>query len=493
MALRDAMRIPAPNASVTHWHVSPLIDTAAYAFSWLWVLVPLLLLGDDRLDYIVVYLIILAATDVHRHYNFPLVFLDRQVRRTQPARFWLFPLVMLGLFVASPWLTVGHVYFSAADIGAMLAYVVVLMQVCRRDGSSAALSLGRYVVGIGVPVMVAALAWPSASVAGLAPGWWWLAAALFSSTYIDLQVRHAKLTDGTPGKRSFVHPVIILAIMFGVLIATPLVDASTRHAGIHTSAVFNTVAIFAGAWNIWHIYMQKYGIMRMYAAKSGVVERLPGQLDRLLIFCWLPLYFAWLGPTYRELVFKHFRRGNHVLPDVIAFFDRIQIVAVPVTVLIIVVSLAWWLRVEHRATGLRNRPRLVMALGTTLMASTFVLFDPVKAYLAYAFTHAIEYMVFVWAYQRKRYQRRLPHDPPLGRVLLRPILAYATFTLGLAAAFLYLKYYGRYIVPAADEPRAFGLRTSAIIVYWSVYQSMVHFYWDGFMWKMRMASVREWL
>ncbi|TPV94362.1 MAG: hypothetical protein B7733_15610 [Myxococcales bacterium FL481] len=489
MALRDALRVPPASQPVQHWHVSPVIDTAAYAFSWLWVLVPLTLLGDERLDYVVVYLIILALTDVHRHFNFPLVLLDRQVRRTHPARFVLFPTVMLALFFASPWLIVNHVYFCAADIGAMVAYTVVMLQVCRRDGSSIALPWTRYALAIGVPAAVAGLAWPSARGVDLDPGWWWLAAAMCSASAIELDTRRRQ-TSPTPSKRRWFAPGLILAIMCGVLIADPYIDSATRHAGIPTRTLFNTVAIFAGSWNIWHIYMQKYGILRMYAAKSGRVEKLPGWLDRVLVFCWLPLYFAWLGPTYRELVFKYFRRGNHILPDVVAFFDRIQFVAVPVAVAIIVIGLVLWLRREYQATGWRNRPRLVMALGTTLMASAFVLVDPVKAYLAYAFSHAVEYMVFVWAYQRKRYQHRLDHNPPLGRVLARPALAYLTFVLGLAAVFLYFKYFGRYIMPSATQPRAFGLRTASIVLYWSIYQSMVHFYWDGFMWKMRMSSLR---
>ena len=28
------------------------------------------------------------------------------------------------------------------------------------------------------------------------------------------------------------------------------------------------------------------------------------------------------------------------------------------------------------------------------------------------------------------------------------------------------------------------------LLYWGIYQSMVHFYFDGFLWKMRKKSVR---
>ncbi|MEE9384988.1 MAG: hypothetical protein V3V08_16410 [Nannocystaceae bacterium] len=495
MRFAEMLRIPRADEPVAHWHISPRVDTLAYAFSWLWVLIPLGLMGDEKLDYIVVYLFILAATDVHRHYNFPLVYMDREVRKKFPARFWLFPGVMLVLFITSPWLTSQKYYLSTVDVSALLAYVVVLIQICHRDGSRIALASRTYTIGLIVPAAAAAAAAAVTTLGapawGLAPGWCWLVAALFTTTYFDLHVRRLRLAGhGPDGLRTFGYPRVVLALMIFVLAFGVDLDSRLHAGGFPIQAVFNTLAVFAGAWNIWHIYMQKYGIMRLYAAKSGRADALAGWLDRLMIFCWLPLYFAWLGPAYRELVAKYFRRGNHILPDIIRFFDSIQHIAVPAAAGFIVVSVALWLRKEHAATGLRNKPRLVMALGTTCLAASFMFMDPVKVYLAYAFTHGIEYMVFVWAWQRKRYQQELSHKPRLGRLLQRPLLAYATFTLSLAAIFLYLKYYGRYIHAAADPPRAFGFRTASLVLYWSVYQSMVHFYWDGFMWKMRLKSVR---
>ena len=120
----------------------------------------------------------------------------------------------------------------------------------------------------------------------------------------------------------------------------------------------------------------------------------------------------------------------------------------------------------------------------------FLWIHPAKAYLAYAFSHAVEYMVFVWAYQRRRYSKPLDHKPLLGRVLRHPAMAYLGFIVVLGAAFLYLKYYGLWIFREGKQPAAFGFTTTRWIAYWTVYQSMVHFYFDGFLWKMRLPAVR---
>ena len=44
------------------------------------------------------------------------------------------------------------------------------------------------------------------------------------------------------------------------------------------------------------------------------------------------------------------------------------------------------------------------------VAPLSVVVDPVRAFLAFSFSHAVEYMVFVWAFQRRRYAAPLPHD-----------------------------------------------------------------------------------
>ena len=91
MSLASLLKIQPPNHPVKQWHVSAPVDLLGYAFSWAWVFIPLLLLGDARWDYMVYYLLIVAVTDVHRHFGLPYVYMDREIRRRYPIRFYLFP------------------------------------------------------------------------------------------------------------------------------------------------------------------------------------------------------------------------------------------------------------------------------------------------------------------------------------------------------------------------------------------------------------------
>lgn len=245
------------------------------------------------------------------------------------------------------------------------------------------------------------------------------------------------------------------------------------------------VVSFAGAWNVWHVYAQKFGILRMYAAKSGAGGATPRWADRLLLFCWVPLYVVWLGPTYRAQAEASFPTAkDFTLPLIDAAASMRDILAIPAGA-IVVVGLSVFVAYEWKATRLRNAPRLWMALGTTLLSASFLVVHPVHAFMAFAFSHAVEYVVFVIAFQRRRYGSRLAHDPLLGRVLSRPVLAYVLFTVGITGPYLLARFWGYLIVPEAENPMFLGTTIERWAFYWSVLQSLVHFYYDGFLWKMR--------
>lgn len=487
-----ALRIPSPNEKVDRWHVSPAIDLSAYSLGWLWVLVPLLLLGPTRPDYLLIYLLVIAATDLHRHFGLPYVYLDRQVRERYPARFWLFPLLMLLAFAASPWLAHAEGHLDAAQLCAGAAGLVVLLQVLRRDGGPEAVPTRELVIVLGSSATLLLIlhavgrAWPA-----IEPAWWWSAAALFAATWFDWSRARAS----APRKAGFVGSLVIVALM-GIAMAGRWIDALTLSLPVVT--VLEVVGVFAALWNFWHVYMQKYGIMRMYNAKAlasaGSMKEVPGWADKLLLLCWLPLYFAWLGPLYREIAVDYFDDAAAVLPGFIDVLEQSMPVTLPITIGLVVVAHVLWLRAQWRAqggAGLRaSAPRLWMAGGTSGLALCFFAFDPIKVYMAFAFSHALEYCVFVWAFQRRRYQAPLEHRPLLGRMLQHPLVFYVGLILLFGVGIMLLKFWGKWIFVDSPRPELLGYRTAYWLGFWGVYQSMVHFYFDGFLWKMRLPSVR---
>jgi hypothetical protein len=507
MGLRAAFRVPEPNEKVVGWHVSPLIDLSAYSLSWIWVLVPLLMFGPTRADYLYLYLLTIGLTDLHRHFGLPYVYLDSDVRRRYPARFWLFPALLLMAWAASPYLDHAPLQLSIPGLFALAGLLLLLLQILRRDGGEAAVPVATLAAVLGGSMGAAAIlhVWGSSFALAFDSAWWWLAAALFASTWFDWQ-RTRRLADrverepGEPAIATTGAPAFAVSTGILALVGAALLLGRWRAMTIEIGHVLAIVGVFAALWNFWHVYMQKYGIMRMYSAKSrdsavvrvagSELAEVPGWADRALVLCWLPLYFAYLGPLYREIAVDYFDDAKAVLPGFIDLLEQAMPVTIPLTLALVLIVHGLWLQREWQASRLRSTPRLLMAAGTTGLAACFFVFDPVKVYLAFAFSHALEYCVFVWAFQRKRYQQPLEHDPALGRLLRRPVLFYLGMVALFAVSFLLLKYWGRFIVPDAARPELFGYRTAYWLGFWGVYQSMVHFYFDGFLWKMRLPSVR---
>ena len=132
-----------------------------------------------------------------------------------------------------------------------------------------------------------------------------------------------------------------------------------------------------------------------------------------------------------------------------------------------------------------------MAVGIGSLWICFVLLDPIKVYLAFAFSHGLEYMVFVWAYQRRRYAEPRSPEPVMARVLAHPWLAYSTYTFALAAIYVFLRNWEEFSIWQLPKLRVGQQTIGAWIFYWGVFQSLLHFYFDGFLWKTRRPEMRR--
>ncbi len=286
--------------------------------------------------------------------------------------------------------------------------------------------------------------------------------------------------------------VYVPLVLLGLLAATPLF-LDKQVGGDFGRTFVNTAVFVAAMWNFWHTPMQKFGILRLYLAKSGLPpeRRTPPWVDRLLVLCWFPLLFTYIGPTYKALIFKY---GGSVAPytrPLIAFMERHSWLLLTPSILLVVGAIAAFLIYEWRANRLRSWPRLSMGLGTTLGFSALLWAHPVKAYIALAFSHAVEYMVFVWAFQRRRYSGPDAAPGVMRTLLRRPLAFYLVLGVGLSAVAMGEYFWARKVVPGVEPLRFGGLSVRQWFFYYAAYESMIHFYTDGFLWKMRSRAVQR--
>ena len=155
-----------------------------------------------------------------------------------------------------------------------------------------------------------------------------------------------------------------------------------------------------------------------------ILEAMGRTLGMTIIGCTVGFVFGLMIALLRHSTYLPLLPLRLIAIAYVETFRRIPFLVILFIVLFVVVAIAIWIVSEWRANRMRNMPRLWMFIGQNVLAVSFLMFNPVKAYLAFAFSHAVEYMIFVWAFQRRRYDKPLPHKPLLQRVLRHPATAY---------------------------------------------------------------------
>jgi hypothetical protein len=330
--------------------------------------------------------------------------------------------------------------------------------------------------------------------AGLDRGFVWLVLAALGSVSLHLLVVRDGNPDPVAGRRTtLAFPLAIAALLCTGALASP---ASTT--AVTLRSVTNVVLIAFLLWHVYHVLMQKYGILRIYSAKSGHVEKVPGWVDRLLVWCIVPVVFVWVGGGAVDGIASRLAYESAGLDGLAAPFLRMLGAhfgtRIALSSGLIAAAVGAFLYYEWRVHRLRNTPRLAYAAGTLLFYTTFFGLGLGTFYSCFAFAHGIEYMVFIWAFQRRRYAAGTGAGSAQARSLVhmlkRPLVFYVGYTGALAAFLFYCRYGERFTWIHSESVRVFGETPWEWIRWYTVYQGILHFYYDGFLWKMRRPELR---
>jgi hypothetical protein len=234
------------------------------------------------------------------------------------------------------------------------------------------------------------------------------------------------------------------------------------------------VLIITGTWNMWHTIMQRHGINRIYAGKAGGGLQTAEHSRRDLYLLWsLVAVTAVVTTMFRPSTFAGIGNARRLLRTL----DPLLHGVVGWSVLIAVLGVAW-LRHERAAT-LRfgdRVPRLGFMLSTVALLGVFVVHGPVVGYLCFGVAHAIEYVFFFHVFGRRKFAGRDPSRRGLvGGMLARPLLWGPVFALALTGLFFAL------VDHRKSEP---------YLVYYTA-TSLLHFLYDGWIWKVRKPEVAQ--
>ena len=96
-------------------------------------------------------------------------------------------------------------------------------------------------------------------------------------------------------------------------------------------------------------------------------------------------------------------------------------------------------------------------------------------------------MTFSWALQGRRYAQTGGTAPILEHMTRHPLLYFGLGSLVLMALFIV----GRDVLGFGLDavPYAFGYPTPLWVFWYSILQALIHFYYDGFLWKLRRPEL----
>jgi tetratricopeptide (TPR) repeat protein len=230
-------------------------------------------------------------------------------------------------------------------------------------------------------------------------------------------------------------------------------------------------------WDIWHVLMQEYGFLRIYDAKAGRVDKIGAWADRAMALAWYLTFIA-ISPHYtHNLLLRAYAAGLPTLS-----VSALQAAQMSMLVASSAISLWYvWLQFRFWRSGARGGGNKLLAL-VCFLGATWYLYviypDFIVGFAVWSAFHCIQYYGIVWAFNRRRTEKA----SGLLRFLFRPRLSLVLLYLGLIFAYGGLNWAARYF------PAGTGLQ---VLVAFIVTSGTLHYYFDGFIWRVRDQETRR--
>jgi tetratricopeptide (TPR) repeat protein len=233
-------------------------------------------------------------------------------------------------------------------------------------------------------------------------------------------------------------------------------------------------------WGVWHGLMQTYGFCRIYDAKTGTFDALTRRLDFAACVIWFATAVALSPYRLSDTLDTYYMCGGPFIPPSVVHHGQqlILFAAIAVSVLFVLHFGRMWL--------IGNRPNPVkVALLVTSIAFWWYCNNLVANILVgialFEVFHDVQYLSLVWIYNRNRVEK----DSNIGgfmRFVFRRSGSLIGLYVGLVFAYGSLSYFNAHLGIDVVKRILTGVVTAS---------TLLHFYYDGFIWKVRERSTRQ--
>src|SRR5881296_4086572 len=233
-------------------------------------------------------------------------------------------------------------------------------------------------------------------------------------------------------------------------------------------------------WGVWHGLMQTYGFCRIYDAKTGTFDALTRRLDFAMCVIWFATAVALSPYRLSDTLDTYYMCGGPFIPPTVVHHGQqlILFAAIAVSVLFLLHFLRMWI-IGHRPNPVKVA-LLITSIAFWWYCNNLVANILVGIALFEVF-HDVQYLSLVWIYNRNRVEK----DSNIGgfmRFVFRRSGSLMGLYVGLVLAYGSVSYINAHI----------GMDTIKRILTGVVAASgVLHFYYDGFIWKVREKSTRQ--
>src|SRR3954454_22892626 len=232
-------------------------------------------------------------------------------------------------------------------------------------------------------------------------------------------------------------------------------------------------------WGVWHGMMQTYGFCRIYDAKRGSFAALTCPLDFLTCFlCFAAAVFLSESRLGQTLEVYYECGGPRIAPWVIAGLQQGILAAAILAALASVANFAWgWTR------GKRSNPVKLVLLATTVAFWWYCnnwVYNILVGIALFEVFHDVQYLSIVWIYNRNRVEKE-KSITGFMRFVFRRSGSLLGLYVGLVLAYGSLSFLQGVQIDVVKRALT-GLVAAS---------GLLHFHYDGFIWKVREKATRE--
>jgi tetratricopeptide (TPR) repeat protein len=240
------------------------------------------------------------------------------------------------------------------------------------------------------------------------------------------------------------------------------------------------IVLVAFIWGVWHGMMQTYGFCRIYDAKVGSFAQLTRRLDFALCGIWFATAVLLSPQRMTDTLESYYAAGGPLITPALLRAAQQGLLALALAISgVFLVNFVWmWMQ------GKRPSPVKLVLLVTSISFWWYcnnIVASVLVGIALFEVFHDVQYLSLVWIYNRKRVES----DRSIGgfmRFVFRRSGALVGVYVGLVLAYGGLSLSKSYVGIEAVKRILTGVVTAS---------ALLHFYYDGFIWKVREKSTRQ--